>query len=438
MAACLAAITLSARALPSFGDLLVAFACFALTILSEVGRVSLSDNVYVSGTALVAELAILVLPPPIAALVMLVGGLIGHRLTGRPWSKVVFNASLFALCTWVASEIFHLAGGRTDMAVTGQILWPYLAMLASWNLTNVFILGGLLATIHRQSLIRYWISVERTGLSNQIVFAVMGLFMEAIFVQMGLLGIFFIFLMLVAVRVAFQLYANNKNFYREITGVLERTLAFKDPITGSHSERVADLATEIGKELGIVDTDLDLLRHAAMLHDVGKVAVPDAILGKAGPLNATERTAMDLHVMAADNILEMSRYLGPLAEMVRGHHERLDGKGYPDQVVGGEIPLASRIISVADAYDAMTQDRPYRAALPEHEVVLRLQAGSGTQFDPAVVRALFKIKGFREAIAAQAATAAAAAQALPQAAGSDVVAPPARRVVKRGKRSGGA
>jgi two-component system cell cycle response regulator len=254
--------------------------------------------------------------------------------------------------------------------------------------------------------------------------------MEAIFVHMGLLGILFIFLMLLAVRVAFQLYANDKNFYREITGVLERALTFKDPVTGSHSERVALLATQLGKELGIVDTDLDLLRHAALLHDVGKVAVPDAILGKAGPLDAQERTAMNLHVTAADDILETSRHLGPLADMVRGHHERLDGKGYPDRVEGGEIPLAARIIAVADAYDAMTQDRPYRAAMPEQEAVLRLQEGSGTQFDPTVVRALFRIKGFSEAIAAHAEPAP-----LVQAAGSEVT--PRPRIVKRRRPSGG-
>lgn len=141
---------------------------------------------------------------------------------------------------------------------------------------------------------------------------------------------------------------------------------------------------------------------------------------------------MDLHVTAADDILETSRHLGPLAEMVRGHHERLDGKGYPDRVEGGEIPLASRIIAVADAYDAMTQDRPYRNALPEREVVLRLLAGSGTQFDPAVVRALFRIKGYRatEAEAEAEADSTQASPPLVQAAGSEA-APPPRRIVKR-------
>jgi putative nucleotidyltransferase with HDIG domain len=424
------------------GDLPLALACLVLAVLSEIGRVSLSENVYVSGTALVGELAILVLAPPVAAAVMLAGGVLGQRLTGRPWSKVLFNASLFSLCAWVAAEVFHLAGGRTDMAVTPQILGPYLAMLTAWNVTNVLVLGGLLGTMHRRSPVRFFVSIERSGFYNQVVFAILGLFMEAIFVQMGLLGILFIVLMLLAVRVAFQLYANNRNFYREITGVLERALTFKDPITGSHSERVADLATEIGRELGIVDTDLDLLRHAALLHDVGKVAVPDAILGKPGPLDPSERSAMDLHVAAADNILETSRYLEPLAEMVRGHHERLDGKGYPDQVEGGHIPLAARIIAVADAYDAMTQDRPYRRALPEQEVVHRLQAGVGTQFDPTVVRALFRIKGYSEAIparaeptaAAEAPLPAAAGGSLPQAAGSEASPPAPRREHRTAKR----
>ncbi len=411
-------------------DVPLAFAALALAILSEVGGVSLSENVYVSGTALVGALSVLWLAPPMAALIMLLGVLVGQHLTRRSWSKVIFNASLFALSTLAAAAAFHLVGGRLQMAVTPQILVPYVVMLAAWNAANVLLLSGLLGTRNHCSPVRFWVSIERSGFYNQIVFAILGLFMEAIFVQMGLLGILFIFLMLLAVRVAFQLYANDRNFYREITGVLERALTFKDPVTGSHSERVALLATQLGQELGIVDTDLDLLRHAALLHDVGKVAVPDAILGKAGPLDAKERTAMDLHVTAADNILETSRHLGPLAEMVRGHHERLDGKGYPDRVEGGEIPLAARIIAVADAYDAMTQDRPYRAALPEQEAVLRLREGSGTQFDPAVVRALFRIKGLGDA-----ASTLAEAPPLVQAAGSEVT--PRPRIVKRRRQSRG-
>jgi putative nucleotidyltransferase with HDIG domain len=432
------AIALSAKALPGPVDVPLVCACLALAVLSEAGGVSVSDNVYVSGTALVGALSVLWLAPPVAALIMLAGVFTGQRLMRRPWSRAIFNASLFALCTWTAAAVFRLLAGQADMAVTTQILVPYLLMLAAWNVTNVLVLSGLLGLLNRCSPVRFWVSIERAGFYNQVVFAVLGLFMEAIFVQMGLLGILFIFLLLLAVRVTFQLYANNRNFYREITGVLERALTFKDPDTGSHSERVALLATELGKELGIVDTDLDLLRHAALLHDVGKVAVPDAILGKPGPLDPRERTAMDQHVAAADNILETSRYLGPLAEMVRGHHERLDGKGYPDRIEGGGIPLASRIIAVADAYDAMTQDRPYRAALPEHEVVLRLLAGSGTQFDPAVVRALFRIKGYSEALPATATPVQDPAPQPPlvQAAGSESP-PPPLRIVKRRRRADG-
>lgn len=399
------------------GNLVVAAAWLVLAVLSEIGKVHLQENVYISGTALVAELAVLTLPAPLAASVMFVGGLLGHAVRRRPWSKALFNASLFGLCTWAGAMAFSLSGGHLGMPVTASLLIPYVTMLAVWNLANVLVLGGLFSTLQHHSPFAFWISIEKSVFYNQIVFGVVGLFMEAIYFQMHLLGLLFIFVMLVAVRMAFQLYADNRNFYQEITEVLGRALAFKDPLTGSHSQRVADLAAQIGREMGIVDRELDLLRHAALVHDVGKVAIPDAILNKPGPLDPTERVTMDTHVTAADDILEHSRHLGDVAQMVRGHHERLDGTGYPKQLGVGEIPLTARIIAVADAYDAMTQDRPYRRALPNDEVVLRLVQGSGTQFDPGVLRALFRLKGIAEAIEA-----GATAGALPP---PDAIAEPA-------------
>jgi diguanylate cyclase (GGDEF)-like protein len=169
--------------------------------------------------------------------------------------------------------------------------------------------------------------------------------------------------------------------------VLLRTMQAKQPELDDHSSEVADLAVRVARQLGLTGEQLDEIARAAELHDVGKVGIPDAILNKPGPLDATEWEFMHQHTILSERILNAAPALRPVARLVRSHHERWDGTGYPDQLVGEAIPLGARIIAVCDAYEAMTADRPYRKALSEHAAREQLSANAGTQFDPAVVAA---------------------------------------------------
>jgi HD-GYP domain-containing protein (c-di-GMP phosphodiesterase class II) len=155
-----------------------------------------------------------------------------------------------------------------------------------------------------------------------------------------------------------------------------------------HSSRVAGLAHEVGKRLQMGPSALAELVRAAELHDVGKVAIPFAILEKPGPLDDEEWEMMRRHPVVGANILTSAPALVAASAIVRAAHERYDGEGYPDGLRGEEIPLASRIIFACDAFDAMTSDRAYRKARPENEALAELQRGSGTQFDPSVVTTL--------------------------------------------------
>jgi diguanylate cyclase (GGDEF)-like protein len=169
--------------------------------------------------------------------------------------------------------------------------------------------------------------------------------------------------------------------------VLLRTMHAKNPDLDDHSSVVAQLAVRVGHQLGLTGEQLDEVARAAELHDVGKVGIPDAILNKPGPLDATEWEFMHQHTILGERILNAAPALRPVARLVRSSHERWDGTGYPDRLAGEDIPLGARIVSVCDAYEAMTADRPYRKALSAHEAREQLSCNAGTQFDPAVVTA---------------------------------------------------
>jgi HD-GYP domain-containing protein (c-di-GMP phosphodiesterase class II) len=174
------------------------------------------------------------------------------------------------------------------------------------------------------------------------------------------------------------------------TGVaaLVRAVDMRDDYTGEHSASVGDLARRVGERLGMDGGELWLLELAARLHDVGKIGVPDAILNKPGPLDEDEWALMRRHAELGAEMVTKVPGLEPVAPLVRAHHERWDGEGYPDGLARGAIPLASRVIAVCDAFQAMISHRPYRAALDVEIALRELADGAGSHFDPAVVEAL--------------------------------------------------
>ena len=167
---------------------------------------------------------------------------------------------------------------------------------------------------------------------------------------------------------------------------LARAVDARDVYTGSHSQRVADLAARTARRLGLPDEEVELTRLAASLHDLGKLAIPEEILRKPGPLTGPERMVLERHPQIGFRMLE-SLGVDPVAAWVLHHHERWDGSGYPDGLPGESIPLGARIIFVADAYDAMTSERVYRRRVTPNEAIAELQRCAGSQFDPEIVDA---------------------------------------------------
>lgn len=170
--------------------------------------------------------------------------------------------------------------------------------------------------------------------------------------------------------------------------VLLTTIDDYDAYTGGHSERVARYAAQVGRLLGLSYATVELIRRAAFVHDIGKILIPDSIVNKPGKLTEEEREIVRLHPELGARMLARRPVMRDLAPIVLHHHERWDGGGYPDGLVGVEIPIESRVIFVADAFDAMTSERPYGRVLTYKEAGAELARCAGADFDPQVVRAM--------------------------------------------------
>jgi HD-GYP domain-containing protein (c-di-GMP phosphodiesterase class II) len=180
-----------------------------------------------------------------------------------------------------------------------------------------------------------------------------------------------------------------RDAYRGTAFLLGDVVEADDGYTGAHSRAVVELTLAVAAELDLSERERRDAEFAALLHDIGKLRVPNEIINKAGPLTPEEWKIVEQHTIEGERLLHrVGGLLGQVGRIVRSCHERYDGTGYPDGLVGDDIPLVARVVCCCDAYNAMTSDRSYRKALPRAEAVAELLRGSGTQFDPQVAEAL--------------------------------------------------
>jgi hypothetical protein len=188
-----------------------------------------------------------------------------------------------------------------------------------------------------------------------------------------------------------RLYQKIQDSYFEIVKALAQAIEAKDPYTHGHSERVMQYTVQIAQKLGLPKKEIDSLRYAAILHDIGKIGVRGIVLNNPNGLSSEEYDEIKKHPLVGEGIIKPIELLEPIRPLIRHHHEWYNGKGYPDGLSEGNIPLGARILAVADAYDAMKSDRPYRKALTEETAIQELKRGSGTQFEPKIVEVFLEI-----------------------------------------------
>lgn len=184
-----------------------------------------------------------------------------------------------------------------------------------------------------------------------------------------------------------KLYADRESDFRSMLEAFAKAIEARDRYTSGHSDRVTAYTLALASVRGLDPATREVVRHGGRLHDIGKVGIPDGLLQKPGPLDPAERALIESHVTIGYQMLSGVCFLREALPAIRGHHERWDGGGYPDGLAGDEIPRHARLLAVADTYDAITSDRPYRLALPAEEAGRRIRAEAGTQFDPAAVDA---------------------------------------------------
>jgi len=320
-------------------------------------------------------------------------GELSSRMTVRAW---LFNRVGSMLACLLAGHTYCALGGTVGQPGAADIL-PMLAGGAAFAAGNISSVGTYMGITTGKSVRHILLHQLRWILPTYLCMLPLAHPVAALFRSAGYLGVSFFFLPLFVGRYSYNLYVAMRGLYLGTIRALASALEAKDPLTSGHAERVAEWAVAIGREMKLGQEKLDLLQYVGILHDIGKIGIPDSVLNKPGRYTPEEMNCMRQHSVMGAEIVAGIRKLRQGAEWIRHHHERFDGKGYPDGLTGTDIPLESRIIAVADAFDAMLSKRPYKNPLSLEAARAELIRCSGTQFDPHVVSAFLNVIARREA-----------------------------------------
>jgi HD-GYP domain-containing protein (c-di-GMP phosphodiesterase class II) len=363
-----------------------------VTLISSFAPVNLPGGVvaYLNTAPLLAALFVYSLGDPFAVCWVAFFGTFGLRDFRRelPWYGTLYNRANWVLASyvgWVALFVTSPWVKPGDpYASFAQIVIVGAAFALTNNLLSVFA-----ASIRTQSpFAKVWaVSVRQVaiGLLGQVP---MGWLMAQIANTVGYWATLPFLVPLLLARYTFTKYAETRDLFFGTVSALSQAIDAKDGFTRGHADRVSRIAGAIAREMGIGEGEIERIELAGLLHDIGKIGVEDRILMKPMRLDADEQELMRRHPIYGASILEPSAALRPLVQMVLHHHENFDGSGYPEGLRGEGIPLGSRIIIVADAYEAMTSDRIYRKAIGHERALEQLTKYKGIQFDPKIVRSL--------------------------------------------------
>lgn len=380
------------------------FGSYASTAVVFVVAIALGDHFALRlaprtavniGTTL--ELGILLLVPvPLATWVVFLGIFLGKMLSHSRWFEVLFNASSHAIAAFVAGEAYMLAGGEIPLPLqidTLDIFIPLTVLIVVHWIVGLTIVSGIVCLQTNQPYIPVTYQMSKSVAMEHVSLYLMGI-LTALTVQENLWTILLLAVPLGIVYISLQKSLQIRQLTRGAVEKMADIIDRRDPYTYGHSQRVASLAERIAEEMHLSWEETERVKAAARVHDLGKIAMDRTVLEKKEVLSEEEWRKMQEHPSLGAEILQNFPDFRDGTEYVRYHHERWDGRGYPEGLSGEKIPLGARIIAVADSYDAMARARPYRDALPEEKVRSIFVDGAGKQWDPRVVEALFKVLGW--------------------------------------------
>ena len=304
--------------------------------------------------------------------------------------KYLFNNTSIVVAITLAAKVTELFPWKQgEMAFPGVLVPTFVFSMAAFMINALLMLYmfKLNGEISGRDILR-----TIKGLVFNVLAAMpLGLLIaELLSMESGAWISMIMLLPLLLARYAWQLYLDSKRQQDRLISAFVSTMEAKDTYTQGHSERVGEFAEMIARQLGLGEKQLMTLREAAVLHDVGKIGIEDYILRKPGPLDPEEPNKMQEHPMIGVKIVEQVGLAPEVIEIIRQHHERPDGKGYPYGLTAENICQGAKILGVADAFDAMTSDRPYRKGMPQERAIEILREETDKQFDPAAVQALLQ------------------------------------------------
>lgn len=360
----------------------------------------------------VAYFTLLVLGIPQAALVnglAAVGGLAINRshgprrfgLKGVPWYQLLFNIANHVLSVVVGGVVYWVLGGKFGSLNIEEAALPVLVSSGAYYLVNTLGTATAVGWSQQLSALSVWRENFTWTAPGYFASSSVAALLVLFFQEWGA-GVLFLFppfyliyysyrITMEKVRSDHQHIARLNEMNHAVITSLAMAIDAKDRYTCSHVNRVREYAVAIARQLNLSDDDLEAIRIAALLHDIGKLGIPEQILSKPDRLTAEEFEIVKTHVTLGAMILEPVRFPWPVVPIVLAHHERWDGTGYPKGLAGEEIPIGGRIVAIADVFDALTSARPYRTAMTKEEAIAFIRSQSGRQFDPKVVEALVAV-----------------------------------------------
>jgi len=353
----------------------------ALIVWAKHGAVLLPSNIDLSPSFMVVMAAIAAFDDRGlvfgAAMVGRWSGLTMATFRERRYAALVANCSQYLLSATAAAEAYRVSAGLPTLV---RVLFTGLA----FGTVNVGLVLPFIVILSGAETRRVWADM-RPALPNYLAFGLLGTFVGQLYATLGPLAVLLLLVPVVIAREAFGSYLQLSEAHEATINVFLRAIEAKDDYTARHTRRVCRYSLFMGEELGFSHQRLEHLRQAALMHDIGKLAVPKHLLNKPGKLTDEEFERVQRHAHVCIDILGLVDFLKPMTAAASGHHARYDGGGY-----GGtdERPLEAYIVAVADAFDAMTSTRAYRRALPMEVAFEELQSKAGSQFHPDCVAAL--------------------------------------------------
>jgi putative nucleotidyltransferase with HDIG domain len=339
---------------------------------------------------------------------MFIGGVTAFMVDGfvrrKPTIRIWFNTAQFMLSVGVSSIVYALLGGITLTSEFSLNIPAFLGLVLSYFFVNSGSVAVASATSSGVSVREAWNRIVGGSLMYDLFASTLTILLAFLYLKLQLLGLAILVVPLFFVRHMYQMNLQLERVNKELLELMVKAIEARDPYTSGHSLRVSEYARSIARDLGLSTKQVDQVESTALLHDVGKIYEEFApLLRKEGKLTPDERMLMQRHPSrSAELASTIAEFRGPVALAIRHHHENYDGSGYPDGLAGEAIPLAARIIMIADTIDAMTTDRPYRKALTFERTMEELKKFAGKQFDPRLVELVANSANLRRLLGATA------------------------------------